>query len=90
MERDFKIALLFFCEVRGRLCRLVFCGWFGTSWLMKAYLITTGIIFALIVAAHILKAIEEGPGTAKDPFFIILTLLAAGLCVWAGRLLRKV
>ena len=57
---------------------------------MKAYLITTGIIFALIVVAHILKAIAEGPGTAKDPFFIILTLLAAGLCVWAGRLLRRI
>lgn len=57
---------------------------------MKAYLITTGIIFALIVAAHILKAIDEGPGTFKNPVFILLTLLAAGLCVWAGRLLKKV
>jgi len=45
---------------------------------MKAYLITTGIIFALIVVAHVLRAIDEGPGTAKDPFFILLTLLAAG------------
>ena len=57
---------------------------------MKAYLITTGIIFALIVVAHILKAIDEGPGTIKDPFFILLTLLAVGLSVWAFRLLKKV
>jgi hypothetical protein len=57
---------------------------------MKAYLITTGIIFALIVAAHILRAIAEGPQVVKDPFFILLTLLAAGLSVWACRLLKKV
>ena len=56
---------------------------------MKAYLITTGIIFTLIVVAHVLRAIDEGPGTAKDPFFILLTLLAAGLSVWAFRLLKR-
>jgi hypothetical protein len=56
---------------------------------MKAYLITTGILFALIVVAHILKAIDEGPGTAKNPFFILLTVLAAGLSVWAFRLLKR-
>jgi hypothetical protein len=56
---------------------------------MKAYLITTGIIFALILAAHVWRAIDEGPGIAKDPFFIVLTLLAAGLSVWAWRLVWK-
>jgi len=56
---------------------------------MKAYLITTGIIFALILAAHILKAVDEGFKIAKDPFFVVLTLLAAGLSVWAWRLLWK-
>jgi len=55
---------------------------------MKAYLITTGIIFGLITGAHILRAIAEGPQLAKDPFFILLTVLAASLCVWAWRLLR--
>ena len=55
---------------------------------MKAYLITTGLIFGLITGAHILRAIAEGPQLAKDPFFILLTVLAASLCVWAWRLLR--
>jgi hypothetical protein len=55
---------------------------------MKAYLITTGVIFGLIVVMHIARAFEEGPRMAKDPFFIALTVLAAGLCVWAFRLLK--
>lgn len=56
---------------------------------MKAYLVTTGVIFGLITALHIWKAVAEGPQTAKNPLFICLTLLAAGLSVWAFRLLRK-
>ena len=56
---------------------------------MKAYLVTTGIIFALIGVAHILRAFAEGPRLAKDPFFILLTLLTFALSVWAWRLLRN-
>lgn len=56
---------------------------------MKAYLVTTGIIFALITLAHILRVFAEGPRLAKDPVFILLTLLAAGLSAWAWRLLRS-
>jgi len=41
----------------------------------------------LITLAHILFA--EGPRLAKDPFFILLTLLAVCLSVWAWRLLRS-
>ena len=55
---------------------------------MKAYLVTTCIIFALIVLAHILRVFAEGARLAKDPFFILLTLLAGALSVWAWRLLR--
>jgi hypothetical protein len=56
---------------------------------MKAYLITTGIIFGLIVVAHVWRVIDEGVQRAKDPVFIILTALAASLCVWAWRLVAK-
>jgi len=56
---------------------------------MKAYLITTGIIFGLITAAHVARVIVEGAGLAKDPFYIVLTLLAASMSVWAWRLLAK-
>jgi hypothetical protein len=55
---------------------------------MKAYLITSGIIFGLIVPLHVWRAIEEGAQTAKDPFLIAITVLAASLSIWAWRLLR--
>lgn len=54
---------------------------------MKAYVITTGLIFGLIVIAHIARVVSEGPQLAKDPFYIVITLATAGLAAWAGQLL---
>jgi hypothetical protein len=54
---------------------------------MKAFLITSGTVFGLVVLAHIARAFTEGPGVAKDPVFILLTILAAGLSAWSWRLL---
>jgi hypothetical protein len=55
---------------------------------MKAYVMTTGAVFGLLVVVHLWRVIEEGPAMAKDPLFIILTIAAAALCLWAWRLLR--
>ena len=54
---------------------------------MKAYLATTGTVFGLIVVAHVWRAVAEGPAIAKSPVFILLTVAAAALSVWAWRLL---
>jgi hypothetical protein len=48
----------------------------------------TGILFGLLVVAHIWRVIEEGPGPARDPFFVLITVAAAILCLWAWRVLR--
>ncbi len=56
---------------------------------MKAYLITTGSLFGLIVLAHILRIIEEGPHLARDPWYILLTLAAGAVSLWAWRLLLR-
>ena len=55
---------------------------------MKAYVITTGVVFALLTVAHLLRIIAEWPQLAKDPFFLLITIVAGGLCVWALWLLR--
>jgi len=55
---------------------------------MKAYVITTGAVFGLLVVAHIWRAIEEGSALLKDPFYIVITIGAAALCFWAWRVLR--
>jgi hypothetical protein len=55
---------------------------------MKAYVMTTGVLFGLIAMAHVWRVFVEGPGLAADPWFILLTVAAAALCLWAWRLMR--
>ena len=56
---------------------------------MKAYLITTGTVFGLIVIAHIARIFAEGGHPMTEPAFILLTVLAAGLSAWAWMLLKR-
>jgi hypothetical protein len=56
---------------------------------MKAYLITTGVVFGLITLAHLLRIIVEGIHLAKDPLYVLLTVVAASLSLWAWSLLRR-
>lgn len=55
---------------------------------MKAYVMTTGVLFGLITMAHAWRVFEEGPGLATNPWYILITLAAAALCLWAWRLVR--
>lgn len=55
---------------------------------MKAYVITTGTVFGLLTLAHLWRIIEEGSQLVKDPWYVLITVAAAALCLWAGRLLR--
>jgi H+/Cl- antiporter ClcA len=56
---------------------------------MKAYLITTCAIFGLIALAHVWRVVEEGMRLAREPWFVLLTLAAVGLCAWAFWLLQR-
>lgn len=55
---------------------------------MKAYVVTTGTVFGLLTLAHIWRACVE-PHVAKDPWFILFTLIALALCLWAWRVLKR-
>ena len=55
---------------------------------MKAYLLTTGTVFGLLTLVHVWRAIAESTLLSSDPWFILITVLSAALCVWAFRLLR--
>jgi len=55
---------------------------------MKPYIVTTGTLFGLIVVAHILRVVAEPP-LAADPWYILLTAAAAGMSLWAWRLVRN-
>lgn len=56
---------------------------------MKAYLATTSVAFGLITVVHIWRVIEEGSQLARQPFFILVTIASAALCLWAARLFRR-
>lgn len=55
---------------------------------MKAYLITTGTVFGLLAVLHAWRVVAESTDMARDPFFVGITIVAAGFCVWAFYLLR--
>lgn len=52
---------------------------------MKAYVLTTGIIFFLLTLAHLARMVFESGRLAREPEYLVITLLAAALCAWAAR-----
>ena len=57
---------------------------------MKLYIITSGSVFALIAVAHIARMATESTHVLREPLFLVLTLIAAGLSIWAFVVLRRV
>jgi hypothetical protein len=55
---------------------------------VKAYLVTAGVVFGLLTLAHVWRIIVEGPHVA-NPWFILITLVAAALSLWAWLVLWR-
>jgi hypothetical protein len=53
---------------------------------MTGYIRTTGVLFALITLAHAARMFAE-PHLATNPWYLLLTLAAAGFSLWAWRVL---
>ena len=56
---------------------------------MRAYVAITGALFALITVAHLLRIVYAEPRLARDPGYLLLTAVAAGLAIWAARLVWR-
>lgn len=56
---------------------------------MRAYLVTTGLLFAFLVVLHVWRSWLEGPGIWREPTFVLFTVAPAALSVWAWRLYRS-
>jgi hypothetical protein len=55
---------------------------------MRTYVITTGLIFALLTFVHLWRVAVEGTGVLQ-PVYVLVTLAAAGMSVWAWRVFRR-
>ena len=56
---------------------------------MRAYIGITGLVFALMFAAHVARIIAEGPGIMREPVIVVTSALSLGLAVWAVLLLSN-
>jgi len=56
---------------------------------MKAYVITTGVIFGLLTVAHLLRIVGENAQLATDPLYMGITAASAAMCIWAFYVVRR-
>jgi hypothetical protein len=57
--------------------------------MMRAYVLATGIVFGLLAVAHLARMIGENRDPAQTPWYVGITLVAAGLSAWAFVVLRR-
>lgn len=55
---------------------------------MKTYVMTTGSLFGLLTVAHLWRMIEERQ-MATEPWYILITVAAGIMSLWAWRLVRR-
>ncbi|HEV8530969.1 MAG TPA: hypothetical protein VGT00_06105 [Methylomirabilota bacterium] len=55
---------------------------------MKAYVMTTGVVFGVLTLAHLWRMIEERQ-MATEPWYVLITAAAGVLCLWALRLVWR-
>jgi len=55
---------------------------------MKAYVLTTGVLFAALALLHLWRFTIEGTALLQQPFFILATIVPAAMCAWAWRIWR--
>lgn len=56
---------------------------------MRIYIAITGLVFALMFAAHVARIVSEGPALMGEPIIIVTSVLSLGLAIWAVILLFK-
>ena len=56
---------------------------------MRTYVGITGLIFALMFAAHVARIYVEGSGLLREPLIVVTSVLSLGLSIWALVLLTR-
>jgi hypothetical protein len=55
---------------------------------MRAYVLTTGVVFGLLTLAHLWRIAVEGSQLLTNPWWVGITVGAGALSFWAWRLVR--
>ncbi len=50
---------------------------------MRSYIITSGLLFASLVVAHVLRLFLEGFSVVGNPIFLVTTIASASMSVWS-------
>lgn len=56
---------------------------------MRTYVGITGLVFALMFAAHVARILAEGSGLFHEPLIIMTSVLSLGFSIWALVLLTR-
>ncbi len=56
---------------------------------MRLYVAVTGIIFALLVVAHVARMVMENVSLASDPIYLFITAMSGGLSIWSWVVFRS-
>ncbi|MEO8274884.1 MAG: hypothetical protein ABI639_01615 [Thermoanaerobaculia bacterium] len=56
---------------------------------MRAYVITSGILFGVVTIAHLARMVSERHDLATAPWYLAITATTAAMSLWALRALRK-
>lgn len=56
---------------------------------MRTYVGITGVVFSLILAAHVARLWAEGPRLLREPLFILTTVASLAAAICAVLLLAK-
>ena len=56
---------------------------------MRAYVLTSGLIFLALALAHAARFVAEGAAPLHNPLFITTSLLGWGMALWAAVIFRS-
>ena len=57
---------------------------------MKGYIVTSGVIFALLALSHVARLVLESWRLTREPEYVAITAAAAAMAVWAYRAYRRI
>ena len=56
---------------------------------MRAYVVTTAVMFGLLVCAHIARLAVQGPRAFQSPVFVVASILSIGMLAWSILVYRR-